>query len=903
MKFSEYIKNMGLAIDDEINAEKGKKDLRILITNGQILNYSENELIYKFDIETDVKLQDDMPVILYIEKKEYKGNILYADEQHIILKIFNFNGAIIKNANISFKSYFIFEQLKERLNEIKNTKNINYPKMLIDPDFQLEEKYKKYLYEVEIEENCEYNKYQYEAVLKIFKNPITFVWGPPGTGKTKTLALSAKYLYKYGEKILVLSHSNIAVDVALLNIANNLIDLNKGYNGEIIKYGSLFLKELEEKYPYLSIDNNIIQNIPELESKYLKIKKLIIDLNNSNKNEKDIYFKNEKIIQEIQYLRNEIYKKRDIMKEIEKEILNKSIIIGCTLSKAILSEEIYNKQFDVIFIDEASMAYIPYCIFFASLAKKRIVFFGDFLQLPPIVQAETELSNKWLKRDIFTQSKIKKNVINMTEDKRLVLLPIQYRMHPDISSLINKLFYMKKLIDSKDIKEKTQHIIDQEPAPGNSLILYDISNLKPTCWKDMNSLTKSRFNIISAIYICNILKALKNNNLTYGIITPYRSQERLIKAIIKDLEYSNIKDIKIATVHKFQGSESDVIIFDFVDSNPNKNLGKLLKGNNVSPTARLANVSLSRAKGKFIAVGDLSYLKSKFETDDIFQQIINEIENTGKIIKPLDLNKNISGSNDLKKIRKYSNCDECLDDLINDLHNSYKFVSIYSKKDDLPFPKDVFNKNCPENINIYVSDKHYNIIKSSHKNAIRLDNKYFITSDFISIDNSILWLFMNTNILRLQLGKTVELLNQYLDLIPEKEKRIIRSSKDINSPLGYCPKCGSKLDIDKEEYEEEDLEIIQCVDCSYYRKITVEDLTSLARYYNITCDKCGSIMRGCKNKYYSTLFLGCSNYPKCSSIIYLNELNYKIEEAQEKHKEQKNNQKEKLQVILIKKNK
>ena len=68
MKFSEYIKNMGLAIDDEINAEKGKKDLRILITNGQILNYSENELIYKFDIETDVKLQDDMPVILYIDK-------------------------------------------------------------------------------------------------------------------------------------------------------------------------------------------------------------------------------------------------------------------------------------------------------------------------------------------------------------------------------------------------------------------------------------------------------------------------------------------------------------------------------------------------------------------------------------------------------------------------------------------------------------------------------------------------------------------------------------------------------------------------------------------------------------------------------------------------------------------
>ena len=58
--------------------------------------------------------------------------------------------------------------------------------------------------------------------------------------------------------------------------------------------------------------------------------------------------------------------------------------------------------------------------------------------------------------------------------------------------------------------------------------------------------------------------------------------------------------VKIGTIHSFQGSGFDVIIYDIVD-NSEKNIGNLYKGINGE---RLVNVALSRAKHKLIIVGD-----------------------------------------------------------------------------------------------------------------------------------------------------------------------------------------------------------------------------------------------------------------------------------------------------------
>jgi superfamily I DNA and/or RNA helicase len=69
------------------------------------------------------------------------------------------------------------------------------------------------------------------------------------------------------------------------------------------------------------------------------------------------------------------------------------------------------------------------------------------------------------------------------------------------------------------------------------------------------------------------------------------------------------RQIDCQTVHRFQGGERDLVIFDTVDALPLPP-GVLLAGQ--APTAsssNLINVSISRARGKLIIISDVAYFQ------------------------------------------------------------------------------------------------------------------------------------------------------------------------------------------------------------------------------------------------------------------------------------------------------
>lgn len=68
-------------------------------------------------------------------------------------------------------------------------------------------------------------------------------------------------------------------------------------------------------------------------------------------------------------------------------------IVGATLAKSYLSETLRERKFDTVILDEASMASIPALWCASYLAESSIVIVGDFLQLPPIVMADTPMPN------------------------------------------------------------------------------------------------------------------------------------------------------------------------------------------------------------------------------------------------------------------------------------------------------------------------------------------------------------------------------------------------------------------------------------------------------------------------------------------------------------------------------
>ena len=97
-----------------------------------------------------------------------------------------------------------------------------------------------------------------------------------------------------------------------------------------------------------------------------------------------------------------------------------------------------------------------------------------------------------------------------------------------------------------------------------------------------------------------------------GIITPYREQAKYIKKNIKLISklYPDSK-VEAATVHRYQGREMDLIIFDLVDGYPKPDLAPFLREGHGTESMRLINVAATRAIGKLIVIANADYIEQK----------------------------------------------------------------------------------------------------------------------------------------------------------------------------------------------------------------------------------------------------------------------------------------------------
>ena len=124
--------------------------------------------------------------------------------------------------------------------------------------------------------------------------------------------------------------------------------------------------------------------------------------------------------------------------ELEEQAIMNAKIVGATLAKSYLSETLRKRKFDTVILDEASMAPIPALWCASYLAESSIVIVGDFLQLPPIVMAETPMAKKWLGKDIFYISGMQERAKSKeTCPNNFVMLNDQFRMESDIANIAN----------------------------------------------------------------------------------------------------------------------------------------------------------------------------------------------------------------------------------------------------------------------------------------------------------------------------------------------------------------------------------------------------------------------------------------------------------------------------------
>jgi len=563
------------AINQEIDYLKQTGGKRYRIIDGERAKGNEETFVYSFETDAELHFPEGTSIKLWFPERIINAYIVSCEEYTIVIRVADDLGQHVEYVEFTAEAWQLLEALNDRISELNaNENSIAYQlactgRAKINP-----------MGNIMMGQNA--------AMKKAESNQITFVWGPPGTGKTTTLAKIALECLNQNKRVLMLSYSNVSVDGALLRVS----DMSNLKPGCIIRCGYPRVQKILDSDTLTSYKYALYSH-PDLASEY---KSLIEEKKKLGRKDTERRIEINKRIGKI----------RLMIHDAEVEIIQNAAFLATTVSKAVIDKNIYGQRFDMVIFDEASMAYVPQIVFASSLAKDRFCCLGDFRQLPAIVQNP---DNYELTKDIFEYTGITEAVENEYGHEWLVMLNKQYRMHPEIADFVSKQMYENLLISSDEIYKSRQLIADLIPIESESMGIVDLSASYSVCIKTSDG---SRINLMSAM-ICVKLAELFAGKNGVGIITPYNAQSRLILAMIRDLQERDerYKSVSCATVHQFQGSEKSIIIYDAVECFRMPYPGMLLTSMANNTANRLFNVALTRTQGKFILVANLDYLKRK----------------------------------------------------------------------------------------------------------------------------------------------------------------------------------------------------------------------------------------------------------------------------------------------------
>lgn len=612
------------------------------VSNGKRLASGKEGYSYLFEMESELFLPEDAPLSIDTNAGIHaEGSVLVCEEFQIIIIVNRDLGEKVFKADIGVEPWKLLVAQVERIAKI-NAKDHPLAIKLIKEGPA--ESTKLSIDNIPKGQEC--------VKERVEKEDITVVWGPPGTGKTYTMSDIAIDFIQKDKTVLIVSHSNVSVDGVIKKVADKLRESKKDQllkSGQVLRYG--YVRDVDlSKDNYASSFNYAMNHCHDLKHQMDVLLEQKEDLKSKG------LLTGQKLV--------EIEKKlghiRGKIREQEKIYVSGAKLVGTTISKVTVDSIFEYAQYDLVMFDEVSMAYVTQLACAASFAKCKFLCVGDFMQLPPI--AQDQVAKSVLEKDIFEYLRITDNTDNMYYHPWLVMLDTQRRMYPDIAEFINKRVYKNLLKNHEDTVINNQHIVDASPLKGEALNLIDLQGTYAAASKNADN---SRFNILSAIISFGAGLSSESDGVTsVGIITPYAAQMRLIRAMIKDYKARKQTNVTCSTVHQFQGSESDVIVFDAVESYPTSKAGYLMS-KNLHSVKRLINVAITRARGKVINVGNSKFWLKEFadKKSHIYFQFVSYLTEKKNVISCKDkkLQEYLSTLNTGNNIKFFLSQDECID--------------------------------------------------------------------------------------------------------------------------------------------------------------------------------------------------------------------------------------------------
>lgn len=515
---------------------------------------------------------------------------------------------------------------------------------------------------------------QLTTIYNSLNQDVLYVQGPPGTGKTATIVNVILSHFFHQKTILITSNNNEAIHsieeklskppfsfkFPLLRLGNDacikktlqelktlvvpkreclhsksyFLDDFSAINQSISQYERQ--KELEEE---LDAMQSFIKQISKSHLEYYQKEYLLLSLKASAEKlqmeSKQIEvsnlspFDNQELLDYLAYISYSYLKKlathtalQEILEIEDEELRVKAFksylkqdenirelqkIFPIILSTNISCNKIGSatSHFDLLIMDEASQANVALSLFPLARAR-RCILVGDQNQLRPVVTIDPK-ENKRLKniydiREAYDYNhSILTTMLSVDSISKFILLKKHYRCAPQIIGFSNQKYYGNQLEIVTPFRDGKISCIDCKGIPSH---------------KKNTSLTEIEV----------VLDILQNSPLETAIITPFKAQADLLQ---EKLAAKGFVNVKVGTIHTFQGDEKDrIIISSALTYQTGQGSYDWLKNNE-----ELLNVACTRAKKELILLVDRQEEKrlSGGNRDD-FTELIQYIEKQGSTI-------------------------------------------------------------------------------------------------------------------------------------------------------------------------------------------------------------------------------------------------------------------------------
>ena len=458
------------------------------------------------------------------------------------------------------------------------------------------------------------NRSQRQAMGRALQQSVSYIWGPPGTGKTATLAyIMANYLLQ-GKRVLFVSNTNRAVDHGMLGLleAMQTLGINEPAR-RITRFGDRVLAHprLEE----IHFEEQLTQRLQTRRQQAADLQhwldaRSLPDLSEDQQ---------QLIAQKIERLGGEEAIEERIQELLQGErtaflMLKRFRVAGTTLARVCTSELMSDQEFDAVVVDEASMAGLPWMLVMASRAREHLVVVGDPMQLPPIALTNSAAARTFLEQDVFAMVSGASTPGELfawhDQNPRFTsFFNIQYRMPHGLARVISEVFYEGRLESATQENKLPEGALPAE--------LIDTSGLGPVLAKDKRGSGFQPVNEVHTGVLVNLVEqALLHWRLApaeIGIIVPFRSAAWHVRRELR--KRRAWAELEIGTIHTFQGREKKLIVLDTVMSGEQTTAGArhysvrpFDEQKNGLSVPRLLNVAFSRSRERLLVLADMRHI-------------------------------------------------------------------------------------------------------------------------------------------------------------------------------------------------------------------------------------------------------------------------------------------------------